>query len=152
MSMPLPLDSDGFLRRDCPSCEREFKWYPTPKEEQGTPAREGGYFCPYCAVQAPEGSWWTKAQIASAEYQVYDTVVRPELDKLADATNGVSGGFVDVSIERNDPQKPPALTESNDMRRVDFDCHPSEPVKVVDEWKEPAHCLVCGTTATQPDR
>ena len=24
--MEIPLDSDGFLRRECPTCEREFKW------------------------------------------------------------------------------------------------------------------------------
>ncbi len=23
--MTIPLDSDGFLRRECPTCEREFK-------------------------------------------------------------------------------------------------------------------------------
>ena len=26
IEMSLPLDSDGFLRRQCPACEREFKW------------------------------------------------------------------------------------------------------------------------------
>jgi hypothetical protein len=24
--MSLPLDGDGFLRRECPKCERQFKW------------------------------------------------------------------------------------------------------------------------------
>ena len=23
----LPLDGDGFLRRECPACELEFKWF-----------------------------------------------------------------------------------------------------------------------------
>ena len=23
----MPLDGDGFLRRECPTCEEEFKWY-----------------------------------------------------------------------------------------------------------------------------
>ena len=26
LSVPFPLDSEGFLRRECPSCRREFKW------------------------------------------------------------------------------------------------------------------------------
>jgi hypothetical protein len=34
LSMSFPLDSDGFLRRVCPSCEREFKWLPTPEGEE----------------------------------------------------------------------------------------------------------------------
>lgn len=28
-----PLDSDGFLRRECPTCEREFKWLPSCEGE-----------------------------------------------------------------------------------------------------------------------
>jgi hypothetical protein len=37
LEMSMPLDSDGFLRRECPTCEREFKWFSTP-EEEGTAA------------------------------------------------------------------------------------------------------------------
>ena len=49
LEMSMPLDSDGFLRRECPTCEREFKWFHTP-EGEGTaaPIIDGGYFCPYC--------------------------------------------------------------------------------------------------------
>lgn len=41
----------------------------------------------------------------------------------------------------------PPLTEPDDMRRVDFECHPAEPVKVFENWSEPVHCLVCGQVA-----
>lgn len=44
--MSVPLDSEGFLRRECPTCEREFKWKPAGEDEEATPAPEGGYFCP----------------------------------------------------------------------------------------------------------
>ena len=37
LEMSMPLDSDGFLRRECPTCEREFKWLYT-SEEEGTSA------------------------------------------------------------------------------------------------------------------
>ena len=30
------------------------------------------------------------------------------------------------------------------MTRVDFACHPSEPLKVLDDWREPVRCLICG--------
>jgi len=39
----------------------------------------------------------------------------------------------------------PPLTEPDDMRRIDFACHPAEPVKVLESWSEPPHCLVCGS-------
>ncbi len=63
LEMSMPLDSDGFLRRECPTCEREFKWYYT-SEEQGdaAPIADGGYFCPYCGVQAESNTWLTQAQ------------------------------------------------------------------------------------------
>ena len=33
----LPLDSDGFLRRECPTCEREYKWF---SHQEGDPNAE----------------------------------------------------------------------------------------------------------------
>jgi hypothetical protein len=30
------------------------------------------------------------------------------------------------------------------MIRVDFDCHPTEPVKVLDDWDKSVYCLICG--------
>lgn len=27
ISVSIPLDDDGFLRRECPTCEQEFKWF-----------------------------------------------------------------------------------------------------------------------------
>jgi hypothetical protein len=147
MSMSVPLDSEGFLRRECPTCEREFKWRPTPEGEESAPMPDAGPFCPYCAVQAPPDSWWTQAQIAAAHSQVYDEAVKPELEKFADSISQSSGGFLQVSAEITEPDKPPALTETDDMLRVDFDCHPSEPVKILDEWNEAVHCLVCGAPA-----
>ena len=34
LGMTIPLDSDGFLRRECPTCEREFKWRPSEAEAE----------------------------------------------------------------------------------------------------------------------
>jgi hypothetical protein len=36
------------------------------------------------------------------------------------------------------------LTEADGITRIDFGCHPSEPLKVLDDWHEPVHCLICG--------
>lgn len=142
LSMKVPLDSDGFLRRQCPTCERELKWRSAGEDEEATPAPEAGYFCPYCAVQAPPDSWWTEAQIEAAQAQAFEQVVKPELDKLAGSAG--SSGFLEIDVSVSEPDQPPALSEQDDMHRVDFRCHPEEPVKVLDNWDRPVHCPICG--------
>src|SRR6266545_5821550 len=134
LSMSLPLDGDGFLRRECPTCEREFKWLPSPDqlEEGNGDSRAAAphaqppeaYYCPYCAVTAPPDAWFTKAQIAV----MHDIARRErEIAKL----NRTSGGFlgIEAHLDRDEPQPAPQLDETDDMRRVNFTCHPDEPVK-----------------------
>ena len=130
--MTIPLDSDGFLRRQCPTCEREFKWRPTTGEggEEGEPARDDGCFCPYCGVQAPADAWLTEAQRALAENIIATEVIGPMVSKL-----GTYRG----------PEKLDPLTEVDDMTRIDFPCHPSEPLKVQGDWRKALCCLICGT-------
>jgi hypothetical protein len=131
LEMSMPLDSEGFLRRECPTCEREFKWFHTPEEEQGaTPVPDGGYFCPYCGVQAETGTWLTKAQAEQVQNIVATQAIRPLVEKYG--------------LRFQPPEKLDPLTEVDDMTRVDFECHPSEPVKVLDEWGRPVRCLICG--------
>jgi hypothetical protein len=137
LSMAIPVDSDGFLRRECPTCEREFKWLPSSadeEEEEEEASGTAGYFCPYCVVQAPTDAWFTKAQLELAEHIVQVEVVDPMLRKFA---GGISGHA----------EEPEPLTEDDDMRRIDFACHPSEPLKILDDWRQPVHCLVCGATS-----
>jgi len=147
----LPLDSDRFLRRECPTCEREFKWYIANDGEAAAAVPDGGYFCPYCAIQAPISEWFTQAQVALQHGLLESEVVGPELEKFADSLRNIgrnSGGF--LRVEGGDyrkPDRPDPLTESDDMRRVDFACHPTEPVKVLDDWTGDVHCLICGATA-----
>jgi hypothetical protein len=160
LSMSLPLDSDGFLRRECPTCERQFKWLPSPDpdadedvaETAGADEAPESYHCPYCAVTAPPDAWLTKAQVAAAEAIVQRELIDPKLDKLAreiDRLNRSSGGLIGIEarLERDEPEPAPELDEPDDMRRIDFTCHPAEPVKVLDEWDRPVHCLICGEPA-----
>ena len=129
--MTIPLDSDGFLRRECPTCEREFKWRPSEAEtgEHAEPADDAGYFCPYCGVQAPVDAWLTQAQAALAQNIVERDLIGPMVSKL-----GVYEG----------PGKLDPLTEADDMTMIVFPCHPSEPLKVLDNWRKPVYCLICG--------
>jgi DNA-directed RNA polymerase subunit RPC12/RpoP len=144
IGMSLPLDSDGFLRRECQTCEREFKWRPNSAgEDEPTPMPDGGYFCPYCGVQAPTDAWWTKAQAELAQRTAAAEVVGPMLDDFASGVNR-SGGMFRVEVSPTDIEKPEPLSETGDMTRVDFSCHQSEPVKVLDDWDKPVRCLLCG--------
>lgn len=153
LSMPVPLDSDGFLRRECPTCEREFKWLASDDEEvaDGDPPDDGGYFCPYCAIQAPAGEWFTQAQIELAQNMIARDVVDPMMKKFGrdlKRRTRQSGGLLEMSVEYDSPEGVDPLTEDDDMRRVDFACHPDEPVKVFDDWTGGVHCLVCGASGT----
>jgi hypothetical protein len=85
--MSLPVDSDGFLRREwreCPTCEREMRWLVAPPDEDAVPDPEGGFYCPYCGVQAPPEGWWTKAQLQFASETAAAEVVAPKLRDFAD--------------------------------------------------------------------
>jgi hypothetical protein len=144
ISMSIPLDSDGFLRNECPTCEREFKSRPTAEDVEPVPVPESGYFCPYCAVQAPTNAWLTKAQVEAANAQVFDEVLKPELDKFADSARRAATGFLKIDVKTTGPDAPAPLTEVDDMRRVDFSCHPTEPIKVLEDWQQAVHCIICG--------
>lgn len=147
IEMGVPLDEDGFLRRACPTCGREFKWLHTEIDGDADSAGDSsGYFCPYCGVQADVAQWWTGAQSAAIEAAVMDEVIEPEIDSLRRQVNSVnkeSGGLLSMDIEVDRESVPP-LQEPNDMAKVDFACHPDEPVKIVESWAGPVYCLTCG--------
>ena len=55
-----------------------------------------------------------------------------------------SAGMTTRSVPASRTEESDPLTEDDDMTRVDFACHPSEPVKVLDDWHRPVSCLICG--------
>ena len=147
LSFTLPLDDDGFLRRQCPTCEREFKWLASQPDdvEDDSDADDEQYYCPYCGVQADE--WLTEQQAEDAKAIVMRQVLDPTLDglKRAAADLNRSGGLVRADVDFDMPREPDEQTEDITMRRVEFACHPEEPVKVLDDWTRPVFCLTCGT-------
>lgn len=149
--MSLPLDGDGFLRRECPTCERQFKCLVSQDNADATPAPPGGYFCPYCAVQAPADSWWTKAQLEAGKAVLHRKVIAPELEKFRRNIDQINrgSGLLNISarIEGDEPEEL-SLGETDDMRRIVFGCHPDDPIKVLDDWERPVHCLICAELAT----
>lgn len=147
VSMTLPLD-EGFLRRECPNCERQFKWHSGPTE--GRPddvADPPVYWCPYCGVTAPVDEWWTTEQLEHAQSTIAGPVMEMVADELSSALPKQTGGLISITseISYEGPETPTAMHEPADMIVVEPPCHPWEPIKIDDAWSEPLHCLLCGT-------
>lgn len=133
MNVSIPTDDDNFLRRECPTCERQFKWHLGPinalAAAEPTP---DVYYCPLCGVAAGTGHWWTKEQLEYAQARAMPEV----LEQLSNETGLRIASMSTV---------PEAMTEPNDMDIVQSPCHPYEPIKVPARHEQPIHCLVCGS-------
>lgn len=144
----LPLDKDGFLRRECPSCLRQFKWWHSPADDQGKEPVQPpeGYYCPYCHEHTEPGSWWTEEQLEYAKAMMMAEALQPELRRFkrnVESANDL-GSLVHLSVSLPPMARPEPLTEPDDMVRVDLPCHLEEPLKVADDWTGEVACLVCG--------
>lgn len=143
----LPLDHDGFLRRECPHCLRQFKWHDGPAndeaEQQPTPTT---YYCPLCGEPAKPDSWWTQEQLDYAQGVAVPRAVRELAHGLKDSLESANSRFLRISVnEQVDlPEAPVPLSEPDDMVIVASPCHPYEPIKVIEGATDVLHCLLCG--------
>jgi len=144
ITMPLALDKDGFLRRECPNCERQFKVL--PGESNTNEISVSAYSCPYCVENAAADSWWTKEQLEYATKYASAKIVEPKLDKFAKDIKRLNkpAGFVRFDVKHQTQSLPNTLQEPNDMRKITLPCHPNEPLKIYEGWKGPVACLICG--------
>ena len=133
MEIPIeiPVDDEGYVRRQCPQCEREFKLiYQSGDNSASDVESPLELYCPYCGLSSPTDQFWTNAQV-----ETFQAVAgKYMLDDLKQR------GFA-VSI--NPP--PPPLAEPNDMNAVASPCHAEEPVKIYEYWDQPIHCPMCGS-------
>lgn len=145
ISVSLPLD-EGFLRRECPTCEREFKCFSGDTEDRpGDAVEPDVYFCPYCGVSAPTDHWWTKAQLDYMHEAASGPIVDLVTDELKAMSRRLKSPHVKFKVKPGPtPPEPQPLEEPPDMVIVEPPCHPYEPLKVLESWDEPIHCLVCG--------
>jgi hypothetical protein len=146
LSMPvnLPLDSDGFLRRECPTCERQFKRF-SGDEDSGEAGSVEQYFCPLCGVPAAVSAWSTTEQLEYAKGVAAPEIDRLVRDSIADAFKGIKGVSFKASGDFSlGLDIPPPLTEPDDMVIVEPPCHPNDPVKVPEGSLGSLHCLICG--------
>ncbi len=133
MNVSIPTDDDNFLRRECPTCEQQFKWHLGPVNDEAANApTPDAYFCPLCGVRASTDQWWTKEQLEYAQARAMPDI----LSELSNETGLRIDSTSDV---------PAAMVEPNDMDIVQSPCHPYEPIKVPTSHERPLHCLVCGS-------
>lgn len=147
IEMKVPLDSDGFLRRECPNCERQFK---LKQVDSNTETQEDNndesYYCPYCYESAPLNSWWTKEQLEYAQQLAFKEVMEPGLRSLQRQIESLnsSSSFVHADVEVSSPPEPNFLSETDDMIKAEFPCHLEKPLKIDEAWKQDVACLMCG--------
>lgn len=145
-SISVFTDEDGFLRRECPTCERQFKWFYGETSERPDDAMDPEvYFCPYCAVPAPTDQWMTVEQVQHAQEAIAPELNQMLNDELKKIARSAGSGLMKMTFKPGPTPTPPApLTEPNDMVMVESPCHAWEPLKIVEDWAEQLHCLVCG--------
>ena len=142
-----PLDADGFLRRECPSCEQVFKWHHGKTDDAPEDFEyPGNYWCPRCGQPAGPESWWTPEQLDYLEL-VQNVAVH---DAVSEAMGGFSkprrNSAIRIEVTTSPrPGMPDPLVEPDDMDVIAPPCHAWEPVKVPEESEPPYFCLVCGT-------
>lgn len=148
LSYTLPLDNEGFLRRQCPNCEGQFKWHsgPANAEAEEYPDAEV-YYCPLCGTPAEVDQWFTDEQVEHIQSEA-SRAAMPLLDQMVD---GVFGSIKskNVKVRRTGhlevPAGPDPLSEPDDMTIVASPCHTFEPVKIPTGWNQAISCLVCGS-------
>ncbi len=145
--MTLPLDNDGFLRRECPNCLREFKWHDGPAnaeaEDQAAP---DSYFCPFCGQPAVTDHWFTTEQVEYIEARGLSAAIQAIDEELDSAFRGMRSKHVKITKtgSLDAPAEPDPLVEPDDMMIVVSPCHSWEPIKVPEDTTGSLHCLICG--------
>lgn len=141
----LPLDPEGFLRRECPTCEAQFKWYATDEADSDAETVEQ-YYCPLCGVPSGRETWWTPKQLEYAR-----GVAGPAVDQyISDTVDEMFKGIKGMTHTQNrdftlDTATAEPLTEPDDMIIAEPPCHPNEPVKIPEGNATGFFCLICGS-------
>lgn len=145
LSVSLPLDN-GFLRRECPHCERQFKWHHGATDTRPENAEDPlEYFCPYCGRPSPLENWWTSEQVEFIEQNAAIGAADEVSKMVKGALSSHRNGLVKLSASASKPNPPLPLVELSDMLEVQSPCHAWEPIKIYEDWLDPLHCLFCGT-------
>jgi hypothetical protein len=172
LSVSIGTDRDGFLRRECVSCGREFKteidasdltWALAAECERaglevGMTAADDELAprlrCPFCGHDAPGTEMHTPETVDYMKRLVYREYVVPMLNQFtADleksfGRRGRSGGLFSISMEFKgsheiSPVRPMHGPESPDMKIIQFLCC-GKRIKLPEAWWDVETCPYCG--------
>lgn len=170
--LSLSVDRDGFLRRTCPSCGRDFKTgidradlgsiigpqIRRIEREIGAPlsletdeASEESISCPYCMFESGAAEMLPEETVRYLHRQLVREVVLPKVNQMfsafGDGSHSRSGGLVSVSFEYSRSMLPPRPIhgpEPPDMKIVEFLCC-GRKAKVARQRHQLKQCLYCKT-------
>ncbi|VVB68978.1 Uncharacterised protein [uncultured archaeon] len=166
INISFPLDNDGFFRRECPFCKREFKIL-TNKDERRVLAKklldsfmieseepsedyekvkpENEVTCPYCGQRAPKTSWWTKEQIEyiKIHYKNYaNTLINERFIK--ELKRSFSGSkFMKFEAKELPLVEPWISPEIDDLEKFELPCC-NQAIKINENWSGKVYCFFCG--------
>jgi len=169
--LPFPLDDDGFFRRECPLCSKEFKVL-LKKEELADLAQKGiesfmleqieettnseeystseiEFFCPYCGQLASMDSWWTHEQIAYIGIVINNITARIVNDEFIRPLNRAFrkpiSGMLSMRFEGKEikQEEPWISPEVNDLEIFDLPCCQRK-IKIDENWADKVYCFFCG--------
>ena len=171
MNISLPLDSDGFFRRECPLCRKEFKLllekdeladlaqkgidsFMLEREEaeedsQSTVTQLTEFTCPYCGQLTTEDSWWTQEQLAYIGIFVKNIMAKMVNEQFIRPLKRDFGrpksGLISVQFEGREikQQEPWISPETDDMDIFTLSCCQRK-MKIIEGWKGKVHCFFCG--------
>jgi len=172
MNLPFPLDDDGFFRRECPFCRKEFKVLLGKEEltdlaqkgmdsfmieqkevatdlDENESLEENEFSCPYCGQRAPNNSWWTQEQLAYmgiVTKNIMAKIVNENLIRpLKNTFQRPSSGMISMRFEGKEmeQQEPWISPEVNNMKIFDLPCCQRK-IKIEDGWKGVVYCFFCG--------
>jgi uncharacterized Zn-finger protein len=136
IQVSLPLDQ-GFLRRECPCCRRQFKINSEFEDEGSRNER----ICPYCGQAANPDKWMTREQKEHikeiAQIEVLGMIDAP----LTESFRGLSNIHFDRSGRRR--SQPSLRPESDDMNLIPVPCCSTE-MKIDPGWTKELYCFYCG--------
>jgi len=173
----LPLDTEQFLRRECPLCFRQFKIETDETDRQSlierelqvyllhegleirdektdiTDADEGELWCPYCGQIAPRDKWWTQEQIAYIHvfaHNIMAQIINEQFIRpMKRKFSGRRKGLISLKFEGKEMEYevPWISPEPDDMTIHLLPCCETR-IKLEDDWSQTVYCFQCGFSYT----
>lgn len=173
LAVSCSLDRDGFFRRACSSCGREFKTEAAPTDLQwaladqcrrhgldvgethGGPEATSSLHCPYCGHTDRSVEMYTADTVDYMKRVVYRECVLPLLSNIfggfedSFGSRRRSSGPIAISMSFNHerdplPPRPSHGPEAPDQKIVEFLCC-GERAKIDEAWHGVERCIYCGT-------